>query len=356
MFIVNKMGLGVVYYFALFQVSFLNYQIATLAVDSSSSSVFDLNGKISIAMISNAEARSKSRRHALGHSHAMKFFQSIFNDTAEFPLISGRQLWPPIHTGNCPGARPHFDRNPPYMRASGLAHRQIWDEFAFQHRHYPSPISLTTSSQPKIVIFEDDVMEIDQRAPAAAYKSIEKMTSDVHYIGYCFYRDPGITPPLCLHAYVLSLTGVRKLLSFSDLDWCMRSNNNLDDQFVTYGKNGNLTWSVVPSKDPSIKDDFIRVKALRDGFSLGRMERWEGGEAGLFFQIKYEELEPVQLIEGHPYQAKYPSTTVYLYENSSFHAFPNSNTFAARGLEFSQVVVVPRSQLLRYMGTPLPAA
>ena len=50
-------------------------------------------------------------------------------------------------------------------------------------------------------------MEIDPSAHPIAYLSVRNMTSNLHYLGFCFNFQPDLKPPLCCHAYALTLTG-----------------------------------------------------------------------------------------------------------------------------------------------------
>ena len=131
----------------------------------------------------------------------MQFIQRIFADISVDHKVAERKIWPPIFTGQCPGVA--FKDNtafnkvhaPGFTRGLILAHRQIWDEFAWQHkdapngtlyefpklivdnvpRPSPSPHSLISPltpryESPKLIVFEDDAMEIDARAPDMAYQ------------------------------------------------------------------------------------------------------------------------------------------------------------------------------------------
>ena len=55
-------------------------------------------------------------------------------------------------------------------------------------------------------------MEIDPSAHPIAYLSVRNMTSNLHYLGFCFNFQPDLKPPLCCHAYALTLTGTQPSL------------------------------------------------------------------------------------------------------------------------------------------------
>jgi hypothetical protein len=240
-----------------------------------------------------------------------------------------------------------------------MATRQIWDEFMYQNRFFPTA-SQSIYESPKLIIFEDDAMEIHPDAIEIAWNAVLNMTVDQLYLGYCFDREPGKVPPLCLHAYAMTIQGVR--IVSREIDWCVRR-RNCDEQFSDLGAAGILSWATMPTAmvdhGPSpygFTDEYIRNRSYVEGFSLGNVEKWEGGEGGLFYQIKYEDEEHVVLQEGKVYKVKYPATTVYLFKNGSLRAFPNAKTFAATGLEWNQVIQIPRSQLRLHMGAELPAS
>ena len=336
-------------------------------------------GNVSIAMVGGVQQQGHDRRSTLAHKQALHFFETIFSNHRD--MITSRRMWHLIKADNCPGIKPAQDRNPPHQRGCALAHRQTWDEFLFENRQLATKLPMPTAkvdaatlqeiaAQPKLVVFEDDVMEIDPRAPDFAFESIINMTTHLLYLGWCFDKEPGVRPPLCAHAYALTLQGARILLQPGNMDWCLRTNGqahgNVDDQLSklahAHDETG-LTWAVAgrpwgQSTAPvfGFNDSSIRKRALVEGFNLGLIERWEGGEGGLFHQIKYEEKARFDVKEGGVYQIKWPSTTVYLYQNASFHAFPNVRTFAKMGFDFqvTPVQVIARSQVLSAMGATLP--
>jgi len=326
---------------------------------------------ISLAMIFDVTGKRSgtdlmSRRQRLGRGHAVKFFNRIFTNitvpSVDPPFLS-RTFWPPIFTDNCPNMRSHFDRKLPYQRGLLLAHKQIWEEFLYQYK-MSAPFSATlldpaqsgtACGRPKLCVFEDDAMEIAPEALSAAYYSVLNMTTHVHYLGYCWNKEPGVKPPLCCHAYCLTVDAVAFLLTPATMDWCVRRKNTLDEQLQALGAAGNLSWYAVPNRLPyGISDAYIRNKSLDEGFKIGLMEKWEGGEGGLIYQIKYEDENAVALKEGGVYKAKFPAGTVYLYRNSTLRAFPNINEFAKMGYELTQVEVIPRSQILKHGGPELP--
>jgi hypothetical protein len=154
---------------------------------------------------------------------------------------------------------------------------------------------------------------------------------------------------------------MRTVMREGVMDWCLRG-SNVDDQFSTLGATGVLSWKTMPTammgsgpSPYSFTDEYIRNRSMIEGFSIGLVEKWEGGEGGLFYQIKYEEEEHVKLQEKGVYQVKYPATTVYLFINGMLRAFPNAQTFASMGYEWNQVKVIPRSQLKMHMGPELPS-
>jgi hypothetical protein len=333
----------------------------------------EVQGNVTIYMAgSGGGPGGRDRKTSLTHKQAHHFLSTIFQNHDS--VIMDRRQWPTIKTDNCPGIKPAQDRNPPHQRGCALAHRQAWEEFYWRHRDLGLK-NLSIRAQPKVVMFEDDVMEIDPRAPDVAFQSVLDMTTHLLYLGYCMDKEPGVKPPLCAHAYALSLEGARILLTPGVFDWCLRTNGqihgNVDDQLSQLGarhETTGLTWQVAgravgrgvpPLPQFGFNDSWIRKKALTDGFTFGRIWAWEGSEGGLFYQIKYEELAHLTLKDGGLYQIKWPSTIIYLFKNGTFRAFPNIKTFAAMGFDLQDsknpVHVVPRSQVLSLIGPELPS-
>ena len=234
-------------------------------------------GNLSLAMIYDTSGKRtgkdmlQTRRHRLGRSHAVKFFNRIFSNSSslpphiEPPSVS-RTFWPPVFTDNCPNMRSHFDRKMPYQRGLLLAHKQIWEEFLYRYKSQtlldPS-LSGTACGRPKLCVFEDDAAEIAPEALDAAYHSVLNMTTHVHYLGYCWNKEPGVRPPLCCHAYCLTVDAAAFLVTPTTMDWCVRKKNTLDEQLQALGAAGNLSWYAVPNRLPyGISDSYIRNKSL----------------------------------------------------------------------------------------------
>ena len=150
-------------------------------------------GSISVNIIADTSPRTQQRHHVLGHSHAMEFVQRIFADLKIEHKVAERKIWPPIYTNQCPGVK--FNDNTAFnkVHAAGftrgliLAHRQIWDEFVWTHRDYVASSNGSTGlwESPKMIVFEDDAMEIDPRAPDVAYTAVMNMTTELLYLVRC---------------------------------------------------------------------------------------------------------------------------------------------------------------------------
>ena len=318
-------------------------------------------GSISVNIIADTSPHTQARHHVLGHSHAMEFVQRIFADIKVEHKVAERKIWPPIYTNQCPGVK--FKDNtafnkvhaPGFTRGLILAHRQIWDEFLWSHREVLPNVSFWES--PKMIVFEDDAMEIDPRAPDVAYTAVMNMTSELLYLGHCYDRMPGAVPPECTHAYALTLEGARKLLA--NLDWCARAYGGaLDSQMkVLAGAMNVLSWAAVSASCPyGICDHHIWNQSLYAGFTV----QWGNQAGGLFHQVEFEDFGT--LVEDGVFMAKWPSKSVFLWRNNSFHEFPNIQTFGSMGctrsqgcFDFSEVVVVPEFQLKQHLGEGVPA-
>ena len=301
----------------------------------------EVPGPITVAIIHDPP-QVNDRLHNMGHEHAMNFLYSVFGTN---PIVE-RQIWPGMYTDNCMGV--HFEDNTGFnkvhkqgfQRGLLLAHRQIWEDFARKYHYIPQNISYYNS--PKIVIFEDDAMEIDPSVHNIAFQSIQNMTKDLHIIGLCYDRDPGNTVPECNHAYALTVEGSRKL--FANIDQCLRT-GPLDTQFKLIAKEGLITWSSVPAILPNnIPDTYIRNNTVSVGYTI----EYGNQIGGFFYQVRFDNIVPLE--EGQLYRSQWPfHHPIYLCKNGSLHKFPNLDTFIKLGFDFIDmpVTTLPYFQIQR---------
>ena len=327
--------------------SYLTYLIVILYLIEYNNSN-EIPGPITVALIHDPPTVT-DRLHTMGHEHAIKFLENVFNPN---PIIE-RQIWPGVFTDNCMGV--HFEDNTGFnkvhkqgfQRGLLLAHRQIWEDFSRKYHHIPENISFYSS--PKLVIFEDDAMEIDPIVHNVAYESVRNMTKDLHVIGLCYDRDPGNTVPECNHAYALTVEGSRKL--FANIDHCLHS-GPLDTQFKVLGKEGLITWSSVPSVLPNnIPDTYIRNKTVEIGYTI----EYGNQIGGFFYQVRFDNIIPCE--EGQLYRSQWPyHHPLYLFRNGSLHRFPNLDTFVKMGYDFIDmpVTTLPYFQIQQLETDTLP--
>ena len=315
-------------------------------------SIDGLPGEISVAIIAEGSPKDTLRHHVLGSAHAKEFLLRVFSETFPNPIFS-RSMWPPAYTDNCPGisfsdaTSWHKVHKSGFQRGLILAHRQVWESFV---KHYEDTRSdISSYASPKIIIFENDAMEIDPAAPDIAYQSVTNMTSDLHFLGHCYDREPLKKPPQCTHAYALTVRGAKVLLA--NMDWCaQKMGGALDTQFQYLGENGIIKWSAVSASNPyGISDDYIQEKAFVDGFTV----EWGNQAGGLFHQVTFDDI--VECVENGVYKRKWPQKSVYLFQNGSFHEFQDVHTFAAMGHDFDDVVVISHWQLQRNIGDMVPS-
>lgn len=307
-------------------------------------------GPITVAIIASSYPSKDDRIHTLGNQHAKQFISTIFNNHQ----IKDRQTWPPVYTGNCPGVRlkdpTSFNKQhvEGFQRGLILAHRQIWEQF-YKDNEDILKFNLSTYASPKIVIFEEDVMEIDPRAPELAYQSVQNMTTDLLYLGHCYDRNPGQIPPECSHAYALTVAGCKAFLHH--VEQCGR-NGFVDQQFKAIAANGHLTWAALPASFPfGVSDFYVQNNSAELGYTV----EYGNQAGGLFHQVRFDNIVPLE--EGKLYRGQWPfHKQTYLYKNASLHRFPDFNTFAAMGFDFdiNPVAEIPHFQLLRSEGEVLP--
>jgi len=49
-----------------------------------------------------------------------------------------------------------------------------------------------------------------------ALRELERMQSDVHWLGWCYHHDAPLESPLCMHAYAVTVKGARDLLNATE--------------------------------------------------------------------------------------------------------------------------------------------
>lgn len=197
------------------------------------------------------DRHSSAARYAVRHNHVSAFKDHFIKGAAEmggFELLFAE--WPPVFTHNCPKLPGHpeiaYRAEGPTKHPDGfergllLAHKEIYEDFVWRAEQGSAPFD-----DGSIIVFEDDVYPRVEDYAEQALKIAANMTEmglDLLFLGWC-YADmrQKLIPPFCTHAYVVSLSGARKLVENS-----IPCGPSIDVQFIGLAKAGILKWDYAP--------------------------------------------------------------------------------------------------------------
>jgi len=114
------------------------------------------------------------------------------------------------------------------------AHFRIWVEFYRRHRH--------NNPNARIIIFEDDALCSEKDCGDRAIRQIQVSKADIFYLGWCYYHGDKYLknyPPLCLHAYSLTVRGAYTLMN--NVYPCLKPGDN---QVADLGYHKKLSWAI----------------------------------------------------------------------------------------------------------------
>jgi hypothetical protein len=310
----------------------------------------EIPGEISVAMILRTTEGRKERIRVMGYKHAMDLLNNVFLPNH----IAKRRHWPTIVTDFCEGVPVPKDavsfnkaHRRGFQRGILLAHKQIWEDFDRLHRDVPPNIS--TFESPKIVIFEDDAMVIDPVVHQIGYEVIRNMTSDIHFLGHCYDRYPGVEVPDCTHAYVVTLKGCKILLE--NVDHCLRG-GPIDIQFKAIARSKKINWTAESAAFPrGIDNKYIKENALKMGYTIEYFNQI----GGLFYQARFDDILPI--VDYRVYRPHWPyHKYLFVGMNGSLHKFPNLQTFTSLGYDFDEYPVysMPHFQVVWMEKEPVP--
>jgi hypothetical protein len=319
---------------------------------------------VTFAAISNLSPQNKrTRKYQLFHDFTTTYFK-------DYGVVIPE--WPAVYTGNCPhpynpltndqrlehdlfvegenstteldvrrwnanGVPDNLRRKPwGFQRGLTIAHKEVWEEFVQNHLHIPH--NQSASTLPVLVVFEDDAICVMENCQNVTMKWLQSMSTDLAYLGWCSMDKAARIPPVCTHAYAVSVHGARKLLH--EIKPCRQA---IDLQLHELGKQGAITWSF---------PDVGGIRDLRDDIALSLGVRFPAHVGGLFLQLEVEPLPhfPDGTILKTPF-----SKTTYFLMNQTVHRFPNLDTFIKMGLDFSNTVQITEWQFQQYReGEQLP--
>jgi len=198
-----------------------------------------------MAMLANAGAADEAnctrvpvamiytKGHPRTQAYVSRFLEAVFATAADDVELL---LLPPSFTEACDGdTQPVGSAVYDKGRGSNVAHIASWATFVRARRGCTDKVAL--------IVFEYDAFVGSLDAGRLALQAARAPTADLHYLGYCYHKphhDPHVShvAPYCLHAYVVTLTGARRLLH--DVDPC---GPFADVQLARLADSGAVTWS-----------------------------------------------------------------------------------------------------------------
>ena len=191
--------------------------------------------------------------HSL-HQRIFYYVQSFAKTAIQgYENVDEMKIWPPIYTHDCFVNETIHSKG----RGSNLVHREIWDYF-YRHRR---PCGLEHDDA--IIIFEYDAFYGPKSAASVIIDAVIHMNTDLLYLGYCYQsrhhpRSTGLAP-YCLHAYVLTLQGAKKLVELLDVCGLFA-----DVQLSVFANKGLISWSYLnTSYDANYVDHLFNSQGIQ---------------------------------------------------------------------------------------------
>jgi len=193
-----------------------------------------------------------------------------------------------------------------------MVHKEVWDQFYRNRR----PCGLRNNDT--LLVFEYDAFLGMHNAGALAIESIQKMTSDFHFLGFCYQR-PHLHPrvsgkaPYCLHAYAVTLEGARKLLDL--VDSCSIF---ADAQVAILADSKNITWSFETNTyDKKFVDDYF----YENGVHMSGSFLYDG----IFVQAKFDDELAMQ--EGNIVNNRNRGKELHIFQNKTWRSIPSIDVY-----------------------------
>jgi hypothetical protein len=133
-------------------------------------------------------------------------------------------------------ARP--DHAPGADRGMILAHQAVWEHFVGSRETNVERKKIDEKDD-IMLVFEDDLYPMVENHQLNTLLEVNRMQSDLHWLGWCYYHDNVNRSPLCMHAYAVSVIGARSLIN------SVKPCGPLPlDRQVRLMCDGNTTWSI----------------------------------------------------------------------------------------------------------------
>ncbi len=180
-------------------------------------------------------------------SNAYQRLEQSRRMTSELPFQV--ETWWSVFTSSCPHTTTKGND-----RGVMLAHYQIWNAFAYRERRAKRSVMTSDENDDDLlIIFEDDANIAVNNVTRALHSELSVMKADLLFLGWCYGRR---YIPACLHAYVITRAGARKLVD----NWDVCSNDAIDGQLRDFAKDfeGVFLWDKAA--------DATFLNSLRPGF------------------------------------------------------------------------------------------
>ena len=258
-----------------------------------------------------------------------------YNQNADKELFRF-QAWPPVFTNDCPSVVPvqREDKVKGMDRGLLIAHREIWDHFVRSREKNPERLKISEDDD-VMLVFEDDVYPMVPNHRLNMLREINRMRSDVHWLGWCYHHEAPSRSPLCMHAYAITVVGARNLLANTETCGPLP----LDRQ-VRLMCDGNSTWSMTEGdwEFRTTHAQYFREVMRINGIHVPEVIHY-GGYGGIYAQAKFEPFPNVdpKLVNTTALVQATGGRSVYLWMHGKLHPFHDANMFTKLGYSFSDI-------------------
>ena len=282
---------------------------------------------------------SKSSSSRRTHAYVESFLSVLFTKHESAVEI---RLMPPHYTESCEGSfQPPDTVTWDKGRGSNTAHISTWEIFLQARKNCAA-----TEDGNKMIVFEYDAFVGLPNAGELAIAVVRNMTTDLHYLGYCFHKPanhPRISKvaPYCLHAYAVTVTGAKILLDL--VDPC---GPFADVQLSRLADAGLIDWSY---ETQSYNATFVAQYFIDEGITMSGHFVYDG----IFVQAKLD--SPLQpLHDGALGNNILRGKEIHLLVNHTWHLVPNMEVLARHRLHNEDILTMTDWQFRTYAeGSPL---
>jgi len=311
------------------------------------------------------------------HNNSVHFLQTLFDhkanglhvtvqvptenaasayDPSNDPGLFQFRVWPGVFTGDCPGYHPDVrqDHTLGADRGMILAHRSVWEEFATAREGNPERMKISEKND-IMLVFEDDPYPMVENHQLNTWLEINRMKSDLHWLGWCYYHEDIHKAPLCMHAYAMTVAGAKDLLR--NIEPCGPLPLDRQVRNMCAGKNG-TTWSFTDGEIEyrTIHSNYFRNRMSDAGIYVTELMHY-GGYGGIYTQAKFESpaLDDPIIKDRVVVVKNKKHKPVYLCINGSLHVFSDFDVFVDMGYKWGQVYHMSnwKFNTLRAVGAPV---